>query len=163
MTNDEFILHPIPIGVSFEELVGLLDKNIDILEKKHQTTHRESIMKIKSTIEHNVSFHKVPQSTMKGVADYLTIPAGSTLELDDETWLDAFASSDALQSSIRSGSLILVEDAASPLSVEEILELLREKAGIAANPELSKPELQNLAHRLGVSLQVPVDKQEDEE
>lgn len=163
MTDDEFTLHSIPIGVSFKELVELLDKNISILEKKYPTTHRENIMKIKSTVEHNVSFHKVPQSTLKGIPDYLTIPAGSTLELEDDIWLDAYASSDALQSSIQTGALILVEDAASPLSVEEILELLREKAGIAANPELSKPELQSLAHRLGVSLQAPLVKQEDEE
>ena len=120
-------------------------------------------MKIKSTVGHNISFHKVPNCKVKGAADYLTIPAGSTLELEDSLWLGAYAGSGGIAGSVATGALVIVEDAESPLSVEEIAACIRDQAGVAVDPSKEKTEVQALAMKLGVDLSVVPAEQEEEE
>lgn len=123
-------------------------------------------MKIKSSVGHNVSFHKVPNCTIKGAPDYLTIPAGATIELEDSLWLGAFASSKGLVGSLATGAITIVVHAASELSVEEIVERLY-VAGVKVDPSKSKEEVQAMAIKLGVdlseNLEVVVEGEEGED
>jgi hypothetical protein len=109
-------------------------------------------MKIKSTVGHNVSFHKVPGASYKGAPDYITIIAGSTLELDDELWTSCFAGCKGLTGSIATGALVLVEHAKSSLTVEQVCERTLNQVGVKLDPSMSSDELQTLAHKLGVDL-----------
>jgi len=112
-------------------------------------------MKIKSTVGHNVSFHKTPNCSVKGAPDYLTIIAGSTLELSDELWLGAYSASAGVAGSIATGALLIVEDAVSPLSVKEIAVLIKDQVGVDVDTSKEKSEVQALASKLGVDLSAP--------
>ena len=124
-------------------------------------------MKIKSNVAHNVSFHKVPEAPY-GTADYITIPAGSTLELEDKLWLSAYAGSKAIAGSLATGALTMVEHAQSSLSVGEMRKRIEAKASIKVDLKLKKSEVQALAVALGVDLSAAVelavveDEQEEE-
>lgn len=122
-------------------------------------------MKIKSTVGHNVSFHKVPNCKVKGnVADYLTIPAGATLELDDDLWLGAYAGSGGVVGSLATGALLMLVDAESPLSVEEIAALILDQVGVKVAPSKEKAEVQAVALKLGVDLSAELsDSDEDKD
>ena len=105
-------------------------------------------MKIKSNLRHNISYYKT--ATAKSSApDYMTIPAGATLELDDDMWFDAFANVDALLSGVASGTLEIVAQPVSPL--------IEDQVGITVGKK-EKAELQTLALKLGVDLSAPVPK-----
>jgi len=119
-------------------------------------------MKIKSTVGHNVSFHKVPNCPVNGVPDYLTIPAGATLELEDDIWLGAYSSAAGIAGSLATGALVMVVDAVSPLSVAEIAALIKDQAGVEVDTSKEKSEVQSLATKLGVDLSAPVMVVEDE-
>lgn len=108
-------------------------------------------MKIKSNVAHNVSFHKVPTAPTSAAA-YLTIPAGSTLEMEDKVWLSAYAGSKGIVSSITTGALTMVEHAQSSLSVGEMRKRIEDKASIKVDLKLKKSEVQALAVALGVDL-----------
>ena len=110
-------------------------------------------MKIKSTVSHNVSFHKAP-SAPKSTPDYLTIPAGATLELDDKTWNNSFAASKSIAASISTGALEMVEHAASPVSVGDMIKLIKSQAGVTVDSVLEKAVVQDLAMKLGVDLSI---------
>ena len=67
-------------------------------------------MKIKSNVEHNTSFHRVVGCKASLAApDYLTIPARSTMELDDELWLGAYAKAGGIAGGLATGALVIVE------------------------------------------------------
>jgi len=112
-------------------------------------------MKIKSTVSHNVSFRKAHDAP-KSTADYLTIPAGSTLELDDKTWNNSFAGSKSIAASISTGALEMVEHAASPVSASDMIKLIKSQVGVTVDSVLEKAVIQDLAIKLGVDLTVKV-------
>ena len=114
-------------------------------------------MKIKSTVSHNVSFHKGPNAP-KSTADYLTIPAGATLELDDKIWNNSFAASKSIAASISKGALEMVEHAASPVSIGDMIKLIKAQVGVTVDSSLEKATVQDLAIKLGVDLSASVPK-----
>ena len=111
-------------------------------------------MKIKSNVGHNVSYHKVASCTLAGAPDYLTIPAGATLELDDKLWLAAYSDCQGLVGSLATGAVEIVVHAATSLTSDQICEVTFNQLGIQL--ATSKPvfELQTQALKLGVDLTV---------
>ena len=110
-------------------------------------------MKIKSNVEHNTSFHRVASCKASLAApDYLTIPAGSTVELDDELWLGAYAKAGGIAGGLATGALLLVEQPKSNKSAAELVELIFAQAGVEADVEKGVEGLQDLANKLDVDL-----------
>ncbi len=114
-------------------------------------------MKIKSTVERNCSFHKMP-SAPSNTPNYFTIPAGSTLELEDSMWNSSFANSPSIAASLSNGSLVMVEHAVPPVSVEDMVALIKDPAGVTLDSALEKASVQDLAMKLGVDLSAKLPK-----
>lgn len=102
-------------------------------------------MKIKSNLGHNVSFYS---ATMP--KQYMTVPAGATLELDDKVWIAEYAK--AAAPAISSQALTILKQPVTQLTAKEIASTIKSEAGVAVDPSKSKAELQDLSVKLGLDL-----------
>lgn len=110
-------------------------------------------MKIKSNVENNTSFHRVVGCKASLAApDYLTIPAGSTIELDDELWLGAYAKAGGIAGGLSTGALVILEQPKSNKSAAELVEAIFAQAGVEADVNKGVEGLQELANKLDVDL-----------
>lgn len=119
-------------------------------------------MKIKSTLGHNISYPK-HVGAPSGSPLWLTIPAGATLELEDELYLSSYVRSEGLVSSIEDGALVVTVQPVSPLSAKEVAAAIKKQAGVVVDSSKEKHELEALASKLGVDLLLPVAVKSEED
>lgn len=105
-------------------------------------------MKIKSNVEHNISFCR--QHGASAAPEYCTIVAGATLEMDDKLWLSAYAG--PATAAIEAGALTITEEPVTTLTAKQIVELIEDQVGVTVDPKKPKAELQTIANKLGVVL-----------
>ena len=107
----------------------------------------ERIMRIRNNTNANVGFNAKPNT--KCTISSILIPAGGQLEISDEDWLLGFEEQ-CIQDILNNG-LSITKAAVSPLSLEEIKELIKVGAGVEINTT-SKEEAQSIASKLGIPL-----------